>query len=203
VCRPEQLQSSVTQPGEHNLSPPPFTTRCRSFCRQRLWPVFVLWLWAGWWGGLTFYALAVVPIGTELLGSVEQGFVTQQVTRWHNLLSVAFAVALFAEARRRRSRFLVAGAFGLLLVALAAIGWHIRLTALMDFKHHAVPATFYREHAVYLWLTAAEWGFGLVVPVWLFTTGTSPDPPPHTAPDLPSADAQTQSPPHADRAAGR
>ena len=35
-----------------------------------------------WLGGFTFYALVVVPTGTDVLGgSVEQGFVTQAVTR--------------------------------------------------------------------------------------------------------------------------
>lgn len=33
-----------------------------------------------WWGGLCFYAVVIVPIGTEVIGSVEQGFITQRVT---------------------------------------------------------------------------------------------------------------------------
>jgi hypothetical protein len=67
------------------------------------WRLAVWLLWAAWWGGLTFYALVVVPIGTELLGSVEQGFVTQRVTLWHNWLGVVIALALAAEAWRLRS----------------------------------------------------------------------------------------------------
>src|SRR5258707_15304973 len=36
---------------------------------------------AVWLGGLTFYALVVVPVGTQVLGGpVAQGFVTQAVT---------------------------------------------------------------------------------------------------------------------------
>ncbi|MFM8571811.1 MAG: hypothetical protein ACKOAU_09465 [Pirellula sp.] len=40
-------------------------------------------LWGLWWGGLSFYAIVVVPIGTEQIGSVAQGFITQRVTQWH------------------------------------------------------------------------------------------------------------------------
>src|SRR5438477_11565964 len=47
---------------------------------------------AGWWGALTFYGLAVVPEGTEQLGSQTQGLVTQQVTRTLNLVGVAVAL---------------------------------------------------------------------------------------------------------------
>ena len=45
------------------------------------WRLFLLLVWAAWWGGLCFYAVVVVPIGTELIGSVEQGFITQRVTQ--------------------------------------------------------------------------------------------------------------------------
>ena len=41
------------------------------------WSSFLLLVWAAWWGGLCFYAMVVVPIGTELIGSVEQGLITQ------------------------------------------------------------------------------------------------------------------------------
>ncbi|MCA9269901.1 MAG: hypothetical protein KDA41_15580, partial [Planctomycetales bacterium] len=47
-----------------------------------------------WWGGLTFYAGVVVPVGAAVFGSTEQGFVTQRVTNWLNLL---LAVALAAS----------------------------------------------------------------------------------------------------------
>ncbi|MEM7314482.1 MAG: hypothetical protein AAF497_15150 [Planctomycetota bacterium] len=48
-----------------------------------------------WWGGLTFYAAAVVPIGTDLFGAEMQGMVTQQATNWLNFLGWV-AVALWA-----------------------------------------------------------------------------------------------------------
>jgi len=66
----------------------------RSPIVRSLWTVFVLLLFAVWWGGLTFYAAIVVPIGTELIGASEQGFVTQQVTQWHNAVLTAMSVCL-------------------------------------------------------------------------------------------------------------
>ena len=37
-----------------------------------------------WQGGFLFYAAVVVPTGTEVLGSFEQGRVTRHVTDWLN-----------------------------------------------------------------------------------------------------------------------
>lgn len=127
----------------------------------------LLILWAAWWGGLTFYALAVVPIGTEVIGSVSQGFITQRVTQWHNGLTGVITLALFFEAYRRRNRSLNVVASSLLLVTIALIAWHARLTGMMNFRDETVPSGFYAEHAVYLWITAAEWGLGIAIPAWL------------------------------------
>jgi len=52
------------------------------------WQYCLLIVWAVWWGGLCFYAIVVVPIGTEVIGAVEQGFNTQQVTRWQKRVIV-------------------------------------------------------------------------------------------------------------------
>lgn len=70
--------------------------------KNRLWHAVVLLLWGLWWGGLSFYAIVVVPVGTEQIGSVDQGF--------------------------------------------------------------------YSQHALYLWLTAIEWLYGLTVPLTLLST---------------------------------
>ena len=52
------------------------------------WRTGLLFAWAIWWGGLSFYALFVVPIGTEIVGGFEQGFITQRVTNWLNAIGV-------------------------------------------------------------------------------------------------------------------
>ena len=64
------------------------------------WRIFLLLVWAPWWGGLCFYAVVVVPVGTELIGSVEQGFITQRVTQWHNAWTGLFLVFLLIKATR-------------------------------------------------------------------------------------------------------
>jgi hypothetical protein len=130
--------------------------------------MLVLLLWGVWWGGLCFYAVVVVPIGTESIGSVDQGFITQRVTWWHNVIFAAFLVCLAVEAYRRRSRTLWAFAIALTTIDIALILWHARLTQMMDFDSRSVPGHFYGQHAIYLWITAAEWGLGILLPAWLF-----------------------------------
>ncbi len=137
--------------------------------RTKLWHTGLLLVWGLWWGGLSFYAIVVVPIGSELLGTVEQGLVTQRVTSWHDLLTGLVLACLLIEALRSRSRV-----GGLLFIALAVIaatlaGWHRHLSGLMDFENRSVPAEFYARHAVYLWITAAEWLLGIGLAAWLVT----------------------------------
>ena len=134
------------------------------------WRLFLLLVWAAWWGGLCFYAVVVVPIGTELIGSVEQGLITQRVTQWHNGLSGLFLLCVLAEAFRTRRTALWAFAAALSIVDIALFLWHSRLTAMIDFQHRTVSSNFYAEHAVYLWITAAEWALGIVIPIWLLPT---------------------------------
>jgi hypothetical protein len=126
--------------------------------------VLILICWAVWWGGLTFYAAVVVPIGTELLGSVDQGFVTQRVTDWNNKLGVLVAAGLIGMGLKWRCRRVLS--LGALLAGMVGIliAWHLRLTGMLDFQNQTVPGEFYRAHAVYLWLTTIQWGLGLIVP---------------------------------------
>ncbi|MFN7732175.1 MAG: hypothetical protein ACK5OB_09735 [Pirellula sp.] len=131
------------------------------------WRVFVWLLWAVWWGGLTFYALVVVPIGTELLGSVEQGFVTQRVTLWHNWLGVVLALALAAEAWRLRSSAWICLSIAIAMTTVVLMVWHRHLSLAMNFVDRTVPENFYTEHAIYLWITAVEWLLGMVVAAML------------------------------------
>lgn len=128
----------------------------------------LLLLWALWWGGLCFYAVVVVPIGTDSIGSVDQGFITQRVTWWHNLIFGAFLTSLAAEAYRRHARSLWLFVLVLGAIEVALVCWHARLTGMMDLEARSVPRSFYAQHAVYLWITAAEWGLGILLPAWLF-----------------------------------
>ncbi len=120
-----------------------------------------------WWGGLSFYAIVVVPIGTNLIGSVEQGFITQQVTSWHNLLFLFFVICLCFEAILRRKRsFWAIVAILAVVNGLLFIG-HAMLSRQMDFEKQTVPAGFYASHAIYLWITAVEWFAGIALPIWM------------------------------------
>src|SRR5947208_6620899 len=47
-----------------------------------------------WQGGFLFYAAVVVPTGTDVLGSFEQGRVTRHVTDVMNLIGAVTAVVL-------------------------------------------------------------------------------------------------------------
>ncbi len=134
---------------------------------QRLWHGAVLITWAAWWGGLSFYAIVVVPIGTEALGSAQQGFITQQVTFWHNCIFALFIGLLIGEAAYRPARLLWAAIATLAIVNIALFIQHAYLTKQMDFHEQTVPAAFYRQHATYLWITTVEWLIGLGMPFLL------------------------------------
>ncbi len=125
-------------------------------------------MWGLWWGGLCFYAAIVVPIGTQEIGALGQGFITQQVTQWHNGLSSVFIIMLFVEAARKRSRALWVLVSLAAVLNVALIAWHYQLTSMMDFQCIRCPTGFYAAHALYLWLTAAEWMIGLLIPICLF-----------------------------------
>ena len=131
------------------------------------WRLFVL-LACATWGGIFFYASVVVPIGTEVIGSMEQGFITQKVSRIHNGLSVVFLTCLGIESIRLQSISLGVASATLAANVLFLTLWHAHLTSNMNFAEHSVPSTFYQQHAVYLWLFAVEWIQGMVISALLF-----------------------------------
>ena len=131
--------------------------------RIRLWRFVLSIGFAVWWGGLTFYALIVVPIGTEMLGSVEQGFVTQQVTRALNVIGTVMLILLFINAARARQRAQWFTWIMLVVIQAALFFDHAYLSAALDpaTRTTTVP-NFYDRHRVYLFLTAAQWACGLL-----------------------------------------
>lgn len=134
----------------------------RKQLQHKVWLLFLILLFAVWWGGLTFYAAVVVPIGTDITSSVEQGFVTQRVTFWHNILLTLLTFFVFVEALFRqslRSWLLFAS---MLFVNGGLLLMHWKLSDMIDVAEASVPSDFYRIHALYLWLTTAEWLVGLI-----------------------------------------
>lgn len=132
------------------------------------WRVVLLLMWAVWWGGLTFYAAVVVPLGTAEFGSTEQGFLTQHVTWWINLACGVMIAGLicWTLATHRLTAGLLTG--GLALVLAMLIVQRLRMTEMMNAELREVTPGFYAEHAVYLWLTTAQWILGACVPWQVF-----------------------------------
>ena len=89
------------------------------------------------------------------------------IARHRARLSGLFLVSLLIEAIRRRRRELWAIVVVLAVIDIALVVWHAKLTGMMDFKQQTVPGSFYTQHAIYLWLTAAEWLLGIAMPIWI------------------------------------
>jgi hypothetical protein len=121
--------------------------------------------WSVWWGGLTLYAAIVVPVATESIGALEQGFVTQRVTAWlHGSAAVYLAtgIAVSAWGLSRWQKWLIVVQF-FLLASLVIVHW--QLSAEMDFELKTITDGFYAKHAIYLWLTTGMWFVGLIYPL--------------------------------------
>lgn len=124
-----------------------------------------------WQGGFLFYASVVVPVGQQVLSSHRrQGFVTQQVTDYLNLSGAVALLPLAWDAaatgdpspRRRRARW--AAWLGMAL-ALAALAWlHLRMDNLLDAEQRSISdlSVFRPTHRIYLWISSAQWGLGVV-----------------------------------------
>lgn len=121
---------------------------------------------AAWWGGLTVYAGIVVPIGTELIGSIEQGFVTQRVTNWLNILATLVLCLSAWNVFASHRRWLMATWTVIAISLVALIVLHATLDRMLDSTQHSISDSdhFYFIHRLYLWLTAVQWlaGIGLL-----------------------------------------
>ena len=132
---------------------------------------FVLAALMFWQGGFTFYAAVVVPIGQAELGShLQQGFITREVTNYLNL-SGAAALMLLAwdvAASREKSRALRwtrwAAWLGMAAILIPLVWLHQHLEQLLDLelRELAQPKAFRVGHRWYLWLSTAQWGFGVI-----------------------------------------
>ena len=119
-----------------------------------------------WWGGLTFYAGFVVPIGSDITDKTTQGFVTQRVTVWLNVLAIVVCVLAWCDGVRKRT-WPVIVAWGALVASIPLIFWcHWSLTGMLDAEAFAVlvdEKVFYRQHQLYLWLTVLQWLSGILL----------------------------------------
>jgi len=126
-------------------------------------------------GGFSFYAAVVVPVGSVVLDPTSQGFVTQQVTHFLNgaaavmwLLLVWELVAEWKLRPRRVTKQLsvLAGVLGLCCIVLPVI--HPWVDALLDADSFSVSdlEDFYTLHQVYLWFSSLQWLASLAV-IWI------------------------------------
>lgn len=128
-----------------------------------------------WLGGLTFYSLIVVPTGAEVVGRVEQGFVTSAVTVKLNWLGVATSSVLLWDLIRVRSRLQWGTWLVLVVLQIVLILLHPCLDQLLDFGSHEVVdhSKFYAVHRMYLWLVAGQWLAGMCY-AWLLAQRMAP-----------------------------
>ena len=142
--------------------------------------ITLLLAFATWWGGFTFYASVVVPVGSEILGSSRtQGFITQVVTDWLNLAAAVTIFVIFLELwlnRRLRNRthvFLEIGiAVGLLLCLTTLAYLHPKMDELISLAGETISdeARFYEIHRIYLWVSTVQWALGAL---WIASFMTS------------------------------
>ena len=144
-----------------------------------------------WWGGLTFYAAIVVPIGSELLSNTTQGFITQQVTHWLNgacLLALVTTLVVLMQNRsqrtdgrgnaadfgRRKTDWALWSIVAVSLVALFFV--HRSLSAFLDVESMSVSdsARFYAVHRWYLLVTTLQWLAGTLLVVRFPALATAP-----------------------------
>lgn len=126
-------------------------------------------------GGFSFYAGVVVPIGSAVLDATSQGFVTQQVSHFLNaaagVMWLLLVWELVAERKLRPQRVtkqlsVLAGVLGLCCIALPVI--HPWLDALLDADSFSISdgEEFYFRHQVYLWVSSLQWLVSLAV-IWV------------------------------------
>jgi hypothetical protein len=121
-----------------------------------------------WQGGLTFYAAFVVPTANEILVNGEQGFVTQEVTNWLNLIGLIVVLVLLANAVYLRSRLLWGTWFVLTASVIGLFVVHRQIDAVLNPSAFEVldNARFRLLHERYLIVVTIQWIAGLAT-LWL------------------------------------
>ncbi len=136
----------------------------QKYSRVRLFVLFAMLTFA--FGGFTFYASIVVPIGTDVLDARTQGFVTQQVTHRINIANSILLIGLVWEwlaSRELRSRTGNRAFIALTLLFGLGLGLlfylHPQMDSLLDANQFSIldKDKFYFLHRVYLWTSTLQW----------------------------------------------
>jgi hypothetical protein len=114
-----------------------------------------------WWGGFTFYAGIVVPVGMRVLGShILMGKITQEVSNYINWFSfgVFLWLGYFLKKSPPSSSILVKEilVFTLIGCQLLLFLLHSYLSELVD--NQSINDIFYLYHRIYLIISTCIWG---------------------------------------------
>ncbi len=125
-----------------------------------------------WWGGFTFYAAFVIPIGQKILGShIQMGFISQQVTIRINYAALIACLLLFLnEFFRNNCNLSKIKPFNkiclclMLAIIIFLFFFHPLLGDLLDFQNRKVidEPHFYFLHRIYLILSSILWLLGII-----------------------------------------
>ncbi|HEX4792219.1 MAG TPA: hypothetical protein VH370_00415 [Humisphaera sp.] len=126
---------------------------------------------AFWLGGFAFYTGVVVQVGAAVLHShTRQGFITQRVTFWLNIVaSIALLILLAhlissALPNRRLRKILTI----LWMIMVILQGWlfylHPHLDRLLDTTARMIldEERFELLHTTYVWSATAQWAVGVL-----------------------------------------
>ena len=125
-----------------------------------------------WFGGFTFYAEIVIPSGHKVLHShIRVGLITQEVTRWLNLIGVV-ALAIFAwdiaalrKTGDKKLLRMLGGSWAIMvLMQIALFALHPVLDSQIV-ERESIESTFYNLHRVYLIVATAQW-LATLVYIW-------------------------------------
>jgi hypothetical protein len=151
--------------------------------QKRFVPARALWrrycyilLLAAWMGGFTFYALIVIPTAERVLDSMrDTGFITQQVTRWLNLIGAAVLLILpwlvggGWRKRPPRLRFGLAATWAIMVLAQVGLFvMHPLIDRFLEAPGHKLHhyEQFAQMHTVYLVFATVQWSAALLQ-IWL------------------------------------
>jgi hypothetical protein len=131
---------------------------------------------AAWMGGFTFYALIVIPTAERVLDSMrDTGFITQQVTRWLNLIGagvlliLAWLLAAGWRGQSSRLRFGVVATWTVMAVAQTALFIiHPLIDRFLEAEGHKLHhfEQFSEMHTIYLVFATIQWSAALLQ-IWL------------------------------------
>jgi hypothetical protein len=125
-----------------------------------------------WWGGFTFYASVVVPIGMRILGShVIMGLITERVSIYINalcglaiMLGFWYLLAYKPTFPKKRWKFMLLNLLflGAFLIGLSVL--HTIMDGYLDIQGKKVTDEpyFYYLHRIYLLTSTLMWLQGVV-----------------------------------------